>query len=37
VSLLYAGPRHVSRRLQAVMAWIEQVLAPYLDEGAKRA
>jgi DNA-binding transcriptional LysR family regulator len=32
VSLLYAGPRHASPRLRAVMAWLEQTLRPQLDD-----
>jgi DNA-binding transcriptional LysR family regulator len=34
VTLLYANRRHVARRLQAFMAWLEEVLRPYLLEAA---
>ncbi|HSC79921.1 MAG TPA: LysR family transcriptional regulator [Chitinolyticbacter sp.] len=31
VSLLYANRRHLPRRVQAFMAWLAQVMAPYLQ------
>lgn len=32
VSLLYPNRRHLSKRVQAFMAWLAQVLAPQLDQ-----
>jgi len=34
VSLLYAHRRNLSKRLQVFMAWIADVIAPYLDRSA---
>jgi DNA-binding transcriptional LysR family regulator len=34
VSLLYPNRRHLSKRVQAFMAWLAQVLAPQLDQAS---
>ena len=32
VSLLYPNRRHLAPRVQAVLAWLEEIVRPYLDE-----